>query len=136
MCGLLSGKRILLAEDSTLSQKIISKMLERHGYRVDVAANGREAVEALDSADYGAVLMDCQMPEMDGYEAVALIRQREGNTAHTPVIAMTASEEAVARERCIAAGMDDYLTKPIDSEALSETLARWIQRSAQKPGSA
>jgi PAS domain S-box-containing protein len=124
---------ILIAEDSQINQIVATRALERCGCRVDVACDGREALEALAARRYDAVLMDCQMPEMDGYEATAELRRREQSDGrHTPVIAMTAQAMDGDRERCLAAGMDDYVTKPMRHAELTETLRRWIpaRRSA------
>jgi two-component system sensor histidine kinase/response regulator len=118
--------RLLLVEDNSMNQLVATKLLGKLGYEVTVSANGLEALQSMADAEYDAVLMDCQMPEMDGYGATREIRRREGGTRHTPVIAMTAAAMQGDREACFAAGMDDYLTKPIRPDALAETLTRWI----------
>jgi PAS domain S-box-containing protein len=122
------GPLVLVVEDNEINQILAVRMLERRGYRAEVAANGREAVRALESGDYALVLMDCQMPELDGYAATRAIRALEGDGAHTPIVAMTANSMAGDRERCLAAGMDGYLAKPLDAALFEAALARWAPR--------
>jgi CheY-like chemotaxis protein len=118
--------RILLAEDNVVNQKLALRLLQQMGYRADVAANGIEAIESVERQPYDVVLMDVQMPEMDGLEATRRI-VRAGPTGERPrIVAMTANAMQGDREECLAAGMDDYVTKPIRVEALVEALAwRW-----------
>ena len=116
---------VLVVEDHLVNQKVLTAMLAKLGYQADIAVNGFEAVEAVRRNHYVAVLMDCQMPGMDGYEAVEKIRQSEGHERHTYVIAVTATAMTGDRDRCLAAGMDDYLAKPVSVESLAAVLARW-----------
>lgn len=116
--------RVLLAEDNLVNQKVGVKLLEKIGCTVDVAANGKEAVRAWESGHFDVILMDCQMPEMDGYEATRQIRARESASHRIPIVALTAHAMKGADEECRAAGMNDYITKPIDSELLQACIAR------------
>jgi two-component system, sensor histidine kinase and response regulator len=119
------GLRVLVAEDNGVNQKVAVRMLERLGCRADVAANGLEAIAALERVPYDIVLMDCQMPDLDGYAATREFRQREGPTGHTIIIALTAHALAGDRDRCISAGMDDYMSKPISPADLETKLRTW-----------
>jgi len=121
---------VLLVEDNQPNQILAVAVLTRLGYRADVVDNGRDAVDAVVGGDYAAVLMDCRLPEMDGYQATAEIRRREGPARHTPIIAMTASAIPHDQERCLAAGMDDYIAKPVMVEHIREVLAHWIHGEA------
>ena len=119
--------RILLVEDNIVNQKVAARMLEKAGYRCDVAANGLEALEALDRIPYDLLFMDCQMPEMDGYEATRQIRKREADQQHTPIIAMTANAMKGDRELCLKAGMDDYISKPVSAAAINDVLEKHLK---------
>jgi PAS domain S-box-containing protein len=120
--------RILLVEDNKVNQLVGTKVLENLGYTFTIANNGLEALDAFRSDTYDAILMDCQMPEMDGYEATEAIRHIEGTAWHIPIIAMTAAAMEGDRERCMAAGMDDFITKPVRLEAVSTVLKRWVAK--------
>jgi signal transduction histidine kinase/ActR/RegA family two-component response regulator len=125
--------RILLAEDNAINQKIASHVLEKQGHQVTVAANGRQALATLDQAHFDVVLMDVQMPEMDGFETTAAIRARErGTGVHLPIIAMTAHAMQGDRERCIAAGMDGYISKPLEVQELIELLEKFSAAAQQE----
>lgn len=128
-----SSPLILVVEDNPVNQKVAANMIEKLGYRVNVAANGREAVESLARIPYALVFMDCQMPEMDGFEATRVIRNQEerlrqagGSPAHLPIIAMTANAMQEDHDRCRTVGMDDFLSKPVTSKDLAAILNRWL----------
>jgi len=123
----LSGMRILLAEDNLVNQRVAQAVLKKLGLRAELAVNGVEACAAAAARTFDLIFMDCQMPEMDGFEATARIRALEAGTGrHLPIIAMTAHAMVEDRDRCLAAGMDDYLTKPIRREILLQGVARWL----------
>jgi CheY-like chemotaxis protein len=128
------GLRILLAEDGVVNQEVASGLLELSGHTVSIANNGREAVEAYERGEFDAVLMDLEMPEMDGLEATRRIREVEIIAGrHTPIVAMTAHAVQGFRESCLAAGMDDYITKPIDLNDLTRVLAAISKRAPMPP---
>jgi two-component system sensor histidine kinase/response regulator len=118
-------RRVLVAEDNPVNQVVATKMLEKFGCEVDVAANGEDALSKSAETVYDVILMDCQMPLLDGYAATAAIRLREVEGPHTPIIALTANAMQGDRERCIDAGMDDYLSKPLDPALLRAAVERW-----------
>ncbi|MFK4707633.1 CheY-like chemotaxis protein [Roseateles asaccharophilus] len=117
--------RVLLVEDNDINQLVAVGLLEAFGLRVDIAADGAQALEMAAAQRFDAVLMDVQMPGMDGFEATARLRQLPGH-ADTPIIAMTANSMPGERERCLAAGMSDYVAKPIEPELLENCLRRWL----------
>lgn len=123
-----SRGRILVVEDNEVNQLVACEMVAKLGYQAEVAADGAEAVTATASRSYAAVLMDCHMPVMDGFEATRTIRARGNRFKSLPIIAMTAGAQDEDRERCLSAGMDDYLSKPVDLAALEEALERWVPR--------
>lgn len=131
-----SRGHVLVVEDNAVNQLVAREMVSKLGYGVDVVTDGAEAVSAVAASTYAAVLMDCHMPVMDGFEATRAIRTAEG-AGHVPIIAMTAGAMDEDRERCLAAGMDDFLTKPVDLDALGKTLKRWVppapSHASEKP---
>lgn len=129
-CGIASRVStrglVLLAEDDPANQRLATAILEWGGFRVDCAGTGVDAVEAVRSRPYGAVLMDCQMPKMDGYDAARRIRAYESDGRRTPIVAITSDRTAGERQRCLGAGMDDYLPKPFRRDDLLRVVARWV----------
>jgi two-component system, sensor histidine kinase and response regulator len=133
VAGDAGSGHVLVADDNPVNRKLAVAMLQRIGYPADTVGNGAEAVRAVSSRPDDAVLMDCRMPEVDGYQATAEIRRREGSSRHTPVIAMTANAMEGDREKGLQAGMDDYLSKPTDIEDLRQALHRWIGADTPAP---
>ena len=130
---LLSGK-ILVVEDDILNQNLICRMLEKHGLRGSVAGDGAAAVDMVDHQPWDLILMDCQLPGIDGFEATRLIRAGK-NGRRVPIIALTASSESEVRVACVAAGMDDFLAKPVRRAELHECLKKWLKSGpARLPG--
>jgi PAS domain S-box-containing protein len=129
--GAANGTRILLTDDDSRSLDIVTRLLSKHGYQVDTACNGREALQALEKNDYALVLMDCMMPEMSGYEVTAVIRDPASAVRRhdIPVIALTGNAMKQDRDRCIAAGMDDHLSKPLVLKVLLEKLEEWLKKA-------
>ncbi len=127
---------ILIVEDNPVNQKVARMQVERLGYLTQIAENGLEAVKAFGQHKYSLILMDCQMPLMDGYQATAEIRRVEANLGRIPIIAMTANEMQGEREKCLAAGMDDYLTKPVKSEQLAKHISLWLENPVKTPQNA
>ncbi len=127
----MAGAEVLLVEDNMVNQQVASELLENAGLKVDFASNGREAVDAVERKDYDVVLMDLQMPEMDGFEATQIIRSKAAYKA-LPILAMTANAMTEDREKCLAVGMNDHIAKPIDPDALFKTLLKWISPKERK----
>jgi signal transduction histidine kinase/CheY-like chemotaxis protein len=133
MCRALASRfgglpaRVLVAEDNIVNQRLAARILEKLGMRPDLAADGRELLEMSGLMPYDLIFMDCQMPEIDGYAAAREIRRREAGNGHVPIVAMTAEVLTGCRERCLAAGMDDYIAKPIKAEMIFEALRKWVR---------
>jgi CheY-like chemotaxis protein len=128
--------KILVVEDSTIDQEVMAEMLAKVGFDADLAGDGREALERLDRRAYPLVLMDCQMPDMDGYAVTREIRRREGAAGrgkHTVVVALTAHALVGEREKAEAAGMDDFITKPVSTQALADLLRKWVLAESAAP---
>ncbi len=123
-----SQVRVLLAEDNPVNQEVVLAMLESLGYEIDLVENGKQALDAFLQTPYDLVLMDCQMPEMDGFKATQAIRAQEKGATRTPIVALTANVMSGDRERCLAAGMDDYLAKPFDLNGLRDLFNQWLSR--------
>jgi CheY-like chemotaxis protein len=126
----LNNLRIVLAEDNLVNQKVMIAYLTKLNCVFDLAENGEEVLKLVKSKDYDIILMDCQMPLLDGYDTTQAIRQLEASnelSKHIIIIAMTANAFAEDRDRCLASGMDDYLSKPLRRQQLQETLERWMQ---------
>ena len=119
------GALVLIVEDNAINSAVAEVILGERGLRTEVAHDGREAVEMVGANAYAAIFMDCQMPNMDGYEATRRIRAAE-HDRHTPIIAMTSHAMPGDREHCLASGMDDYLSKPVKPEALDAAVERWL----------
>ena len=119
-----------MVENDFINQKVTVVTLKPLGFDVEIANNGREALAKMQNSEYDLILMDCHMPEMDGFEATSEIRKREKNDRHIPVIALTASVMPEEKMRCFAVGMDDYLTKPLDKNVLNSILDRWLPKSS------
>jgi signal transduction histidine kinase/DNA-binding response OmpR family regulator/HPt (histidine-containing phosphotransfer) domain-containing protein len=129
-----TARRLLVAEDNPINQQVLLELVASFGYEADVVCNGRLAVEAWATKRYPVILMDCQMPEMDGYQAASQIRQHEATGEHVAIIAVTAHAMLGERERALRAGMDDYLTKPLDAKLLDAALQRWWPKESERPG--
>jgi CheY-like chemotaxis protein len=129
-----AGVRVLLAEDNEVNQRVALRMLDKSGFLAEAVLDGRQAVDAVLRGRYDVVLMDVHMPGMDGLSATAEIRAREDGTRHTPIIAMTARALAGDREECLAAGMDDYISKPIQMDELRRMIRRWANNGSRARG--
>jgi len=134
--GRFGRPRVLVVDDNAINRLVSTKLLEKLNCRVDTGVNGVEALEAIARDPYDLVLMDCHMPILDGYEATAAIRQLDSDRARIPVIALTAGAMAGEREKCLAAGMNDYIAKPVTREQLVAVLTRWLSETSADGGGA
>jgi CheY-like chemotaxis protein len=121
----IAGSRVLLVEDSPVNQQVAARMLEKLGCRVALAVTGKEGIEIVQRQPLDLVFMDCEMPDLDGYETTRRIRAGEAPGQHVPIVALTAHAMKGHREQCLLAGMDDCVTKPIDMESLANAVSRW-----------
>jgi len=126
----IEGHRVLLVEDNPVNRRVIGRILEKAGYRVEMACDGAEGVEATRAGGFDCILMDCQMPGMDGCEATRAIRELEASGPRTPIVGISAATPGEAREACLGAGMDDYASKPVRPSELLETIRHWVARSS------
>lgn len=126
------GARVLVVEDYLVNQELTKELLEMMGCEVDVADGGQEALDLVAKTQYDLIFMDIQMPKMDGYEATRAIRRLEGGKKHTPIVALTANALQGDKEKCLSAGMDDYISKPFRSSDLEAMLMRWVQGKSEK----
>jgi CheY-like chemotaxis protein len=124
--SILESAKILVAEDNEVNRRVLAGMLKRLGCEAAFAVDGREVLQFLDREDFDVIFMDCQMPEMDGYECTRAIRHRRGPMAAVPIVALTANVLPHDRAACLAVGMDDFLTKPVKLDMLKATIERWI----------
>jgi CheY-like chemotaxis protein len=124
---LFTGVKVLLVEDIKINRTLMTKVLEKHGCVVTSAVNGYEAIDQLQHQSFAIVFMDCQMPEMDGFEATRRIRASEPEGTRTVIVALTADAMTGDREKCLAAGMDDYLNKPFKREQITDILTKWVK---------
>ncbi len=129
----MAGAPVLLVEDNPVNLEVAVGMLESFGCKVETATDGKEALERYAGDEFNLIFMDCQMPEMDGFEATAEIRKQEAKSGRrVPIVALTASAIEGDREQCLAAGMDDYVTKPFTAEQMRSALATWLDRSPRR----
>ena len=122
------AKRLLIVDDNLDNRDLLFMMLKPLGHRIDCVNNGQEALERLENQEYDLILMDCQMPIKDGYQTTQIIRQQEGQQKHTVIIGVTGNAMTADRQRCLAVGMDDYITKPVDLNSLVSMIEQWLTR--------